>query len=257
MTDKSEGIGPDQMPLDPKMKTILKAELIQAGKQTGIEISPIQGDQFMDYMEEMLNYNRHTNLTAIREPMDILYKHFIDSLLVLKGGGLHDHSSLIDVGSGAGFPGIPLGILRKDLSVTLNDSNGKRTRFLEQVSKKLGLDCQILKGRGEELGRLKNHREQYDYVTARAVSSLAKLSEYCLPLVKLGGEMIAMKGPDIQKEIEEGEAAISLLGGRIIACWEGTLPKGEKRRILRIQKLRKTPDQYPRNGGVIQRKPLS
>ena len=166
--------------------------------------------------------------------------------------------TLVDVGTGAGFPGVPLKIYCPSLKVTLVDSLGKRLRFLEQVISELGLKgirCEHL--RAEDAGRNKKHREQYDYVTARAVARLSVLSEYCLPLAKKGGQFIALKGSRYAEEIDEGEAAVKILGGKIISAEPVKLPGlDDGRAIIKIAKIKATPAQYPRKAGTPERQPL-
>ena len=213
--------------------------------------------QFYDYMNLLTEWNKKINLTAITEPKEIILKHFIDSLTISKY--LDEKSTLIDVGTGAGFPGIPLKILREDIEVTLVDSLNKRVVFLEDVIKNLKLkNIRAIHGRAEEIGRNNEYREKFDYVTSRAVANIATLSEYLIPLVKEKGKCICMKGPDIAEELENGKKAISVLGGKIIKKEEFDLPLTDiKRTILVIEKIKNTPQKFPRKAGIPSKEPIT
>ena len=193
------------------------------------------------------------NLTAITDPDEVIKKHFSDSLLPYFLGLIPNGSSIADVGSGAGFPGIPLAIVLPECSFTLMESIGKRVDFLNTVISELGLkNCRAEKIRAEEVGaKGSEYREAFDFATARAVSRLSILSEYCLPLVKVGGRMLALKSAAAQTEIEEAQKAISTLGG------ENTLIRGtEERNIVTVDKISPTPDKYPRRTGIPEKRPL-
>lgn len=196
------------------------------------------------------------NLTAITEPDEVAVKHMIDSMLAYEPEMAG--KTLADVGTGAGFPGVPLKIYCPQLKVTLIDSLGKRLKFLQTVIDQLGLKgirCEHL--RAEDAGRNKQHREKYDLVTARAVARLSVLSEYCLPLAKKGGMFIALKGSRFAEEIAEGEAAVKLLGGKIISQEQVKLPGlDDGRAIVKITKVKNTPAQYPRKAGTPEKQPL-
>ena len=180
-----------------------------------IELTNDQINYLDDFSEILIEWNEKFNLTAITEPDQIVYKHLIDSLLVLKSIDLKENSSLADIGTGAGFPSTPISIVRKDINVTQIDSLRKRVGFLQHVSDHFNLNIKAIHGRAEELGRKNEYREQFEYVTARAVAPLNKLAEYCLPLVKIDGFFIAMKGLEYKTEIEDSKKAISILGGKI------------------------------------------
>lgn len=233
------------------------AEILAArGAEAQLSFTEEQLAQFTRYYELLVETNKVMNLTAITEPEEVAVKHMVDSLLAYEDG--MQGKTLVDVGTGAGFPGVPLKIYCPSLRVTLVDSLGKRLRFLEQVIDELGLKgirCEHL--RAEDAGRSKKHREQYDYVTARAVARLSVLSEYCLPLAKKGGQFIALKGSRFAEEIEEGEAAVKILGGKIISAEPVKLPGlDDGHAIIKIAKIKATPAQYPRKAGTPEKQPL-
>ena len=233
------------------------AEILAArGAEAQLSFTEEQLAQFTRYYELLVEINKVMNLTAITEPEEVAVKHMVDSLLAYEDG--MQGKTLVDVGTGAGFPGVPLKIYCPSLKVTLVDSLGKRLRFLQQVIDELGLKgirCEHL--RAEDAGRSKKHREQYDYVTARAVARLSVLSEYCLPLAKKGGQFIALKGSRFAEEIEEGEAAVKILGGKIISAEPVKLPGlDDGRAIIKIAKIKATPAQYPRKAGTPEKQPL-
>lgn len=233
------------------------AEILAArGAEAQLSFTEEQLAQFTRYYELLVETNKVMNLTAITEPEEVAVKHMVDSLLAYEDG--MQCKTLVDVGTGAGFPGVPLKIYCPSLKVTLVDSLGKRLRFLQQVIDELGLKgirCEHL--RAEDAGRSKKHREQYDYVTARAVARLSVLSEYCLPLAKKGGQFIALKGSRFAEEIEEGEAAVKILGGKIISAEPVKLPGlDDGRAIIKIAKIKATPAQYPRKAGTPEKQPL-
>lgn len=233
------------------------AEILAArGAEAQLSFTEEQLAQFTRYYELLVETNKVMNLTAITEPEEVAVKHMVDSLLAYEDG--MQGKTLVDVGTGAGFPGVPLKIYCPSLRVTLVDSLGKRLRFLEQVIDELGLKgirCEHL--RAEDAGRSKKHREQYDYVTARAVARLSVLSEYCLPLAKKSGQFIALKGSRFAEEIEEGEAAVKILGGKIISAEPVKLPGlDDGRAIIKIAKIKATPAQYPRKAGTPEKQPL-
>lgn len=233
------------------------AEILAArGAEAQLSFMEEQLAHFTRYYELLVETNKVMNLTAITEPEEVAVKHMVDSLLAYEDG--MQGKTLVDVGTGAGFPGVPLKIYCPSLKVTLVDSLGKRLRFLQQVIDELGLKgirCEHL--RAEDAGRSKKHREQYDYVTARAVARLSVLSEYCLPLAKKGGQFIALKGSRFAEEIEEGEAAVKILGGKIISAEPVKLPGlDDGRAIIKIAKIKATPAQYPRKAGTPEKQPL-
>ena len=236
--------------------TFLEA-LISKGKEAGLEFTEKQLEQFSLYFDLLIETNKVMNLTAITEPEEVAVKHIIDSLLAYDEK-IFPGKLLADVGTGAGFPGIPLKIYCPELKVVLLDSLAKRLKFLEAVIEKLGLkDISCVHLRAEDAGQNKDHREKYDLVTARAVARLSVLSEYCLPLVKVGGCFIAMKGSKFNEEIFEGNTAVGILGGEIISAEEVKLPGlDDGRAIIRIRKIKKTPVKYPRKAGLPEKQPL-
>ena len=221
-----------------------------------IELEEKQIKQFYDYMNLLIEWNKKINLTAITELKEIILKHFVDSLTISKY--INEKSTLIDVGTGAGFPGIPLKILRNDIKITLVDSLNKRIKFLNEVINKLNLsNIKAIHGRAEEIGKNRNYREKFDYATSRAVANTATLSEYLIPLIKKNGKCIFMKGPDINEELEKGKNAIIVLGGNIVDKEEFELPYSDiKRTIIIIEKKKKTPEKYPRKAGIPSKEPI-
>jgi len=238
------------------MKDCSKRMLVDGAKVYNVSIDDGMVELFERYSSLLLEWNEKVNLTAITEEEDIVIKHYIDSLSIIPHVPL-DASNFIDIGTGAGFPSIPVKIARKDLDVTMVDSLNKRVLFLEEVIKSLKMEkIRALHGRAEELGQDPGHRELYDVVAARAVASLNVLLEYCLPFVKVGGVFIAMKGSDTD-EVSEASKALDVLGGRIEHIHETVLPFSDiKRNIIIIKKFRQTPTTYPRKPGKPLKQPL-
>ena len=235
--------------------------LVAWGEENNVEITGRQADQLDRYAQLLVEWNEKMNLTAITDPEGVLVKHLMDSLTVLRSlPAAGEKVRLIDVGTGAGFPGIPLAVMREGLELTLLDSLNKRLVFLEAVCRALGLEARCVHARAEEAGRQKAHREKYNVATARAVAALPALCEYCLPLVVPGGVFLAMKGPDGEREAQEAASAIKVLGGKLSGIDEWQLPpvEGEaaERKILRIQKISPTPDRFPRQAAKIAKQPL-
>ena len=210
------------------------------------------------YGDLLREWNEKINLTAITEPKEIVIKHFADSLSILKYMPKTSGKKIIDIGSGAGFPGMVLKIARPDLSVTLADGHAKRFVFLNVLEKELGTQFKTenVHARAEILGQDPDFRESFDFVTARAVARLNVLCEYCFPLVKNNGIFISMKGPDAENELKEASLAISLLGGSAEPLFFETLPNNEKRINIVIKKISQTPPKYPRTSAKIARQPL-
>lgn len=236
--------------------TDIRQELTEKAKNIGVKIKPGQAEQFQKYMELLLEWNEKMNLTAITEPSAIVEKHFVDSLTLLNALDIKQGAKLIDVGTGAGFPGIPLKIMRPDLELTLLDSLNKRLNFLGAVCEELGISSVRVHKRAEEAGLERTMREAYDVAVARAVAPMQILCEYCIPLIKMKGYFIAMKGPAAAEELKEAGWAIELLGGSEPQAVPVTLPEGEEREILIVRKTRFTPKGYPRHGGTISKHPL-
>jgi 16S rRNA (guanine527-N7)-methyltransferase len=220
-----------------------------------IELSDRQLEQFEIYFKFLVEYNEYVNLTAITEEEDVYIKHFYDSILVGQVLDLTTVNSICDVGSGAGFPSIPLKIVYPHLNVTIVDGLDKRITFLKQLVSKLGLtNINLVHGRAEEYA--KDHRESFDMVTARAVARANILNELCIPLVKVGGNFVSMKGKNAEEEINEGNS-LSILKGKIINQAEYYLPKEESKRVLIvINHFEKCPNKYPRAFASIKKNPL-
>ena len=236
--------------------TDIRQTLIEKAKTMGWKIAPAQAEQFQTYMELLLEWNEKMNLTAITDPDEVVEKHFLDSLTLLTWDKLKQRAKVIDVGTGAGFPGIPLKIMRPDIDLTLLDGTQKRLNFLGEVCTALKLSARRVHKRAEEAGLDKTMRERYDLATARAVASLPVLAEYCLPLIKMKGHFIAMKGPGAAEELKEAANALEILGSGDPQLLSLTLPDGEERSLVICQKLRFTPKGYPRHGGTILKHPL-
>jgi len=221
-----------------------------------INLTDKQIKQFYDYMQLLLEWNEKINLTAITEVDDIILKHFLDSVTI--NSWISENSKIIDVGTGAGFPGIPIHILYDNIETCLLDSLNKRILFLQDVINKLGLNnIKAIHGRAEEKAQEKSYREKYDIVVSRAVAPLNILSEYCLPFAKKNGKFICMKGPNTEKEIKEAERAINILGGKIEEIKEITIGKDSlKRNIICIKKEKETPKAYPRKAGKPSKEPI-
>ena len=233
-----------------------KEKMIINVDKLGITLSEIQLKQFYNYMNLLIEWNKKINLTAIIEPDEIILKHFVDSLTISKY--ISDGTRVVDVGTGAGFPGIPLKIYRQDLEITLLDSLQKRINFLDEVIRELNLEkIETVHSRVEDFGKDKKYREKFDISTSRAVANLATLSEYLLPLVKVGGKAISMKGSLIEEELELSKNAIKILGGKIEKVDEFNLPNSDiSRNIILINKIKETPNKYPRKAGEPSKKPL-
>ena len=233
-----------------------KEKMIINVDKLGINLSEIQLKQFYNYMNLLIEWNKKINLTAITEPDEIILKHFVDSLTISKY--ISDGTKVVDVGTGAGFPGIPLKIVRQDVDITLLDSLQKRTNFLDEVINELNLEkITTVHSRVEDYGKNKEYREKFDIATSRAVANLSTLSEYLLPLVKVGGKVISMKGSLIQEELENSKNAIKILGGQIEKVDEFDLPNSDiSRNIVLIDKIKNTPNRYPRKAGEPSKKPL-
>ncbi len=208
------------------------------------------------YGKLLIEWNEKMNLTAIVEPDEILIKHFYDCLLFLKNVKIPQGAKVIDVGTGAGFPGVVLKIARPDIDLTLLDSLGKRITFLNAVLDATKLSATAVHGRAEEFAKKTEYREVYDIACARAVARLNILSEYCLPFVKTGGQVVSMKGPAAEEELCEAAKAISVLGGEKGAVFSEKLPDETGRSFIIIKKISQTPTKYPRNSGKITKQPL-
>lgn len=222
-----------------------------------IPLNEIQLEKFEAYAKILIEWNEKINLTAITEPKEIAVKHFIDSLTVLKKFDIKQGASIIDVGTGAGFPSVPLQIVRDDINLTLLDSLNKRLIFLNELCQILNIKAETIHSRAEDAGRNPVYREKFDIAVSRAVANLPSLCEYCIPFVKKGGAFIAMKGKDGLAELESSKKAIDILGAECNNNNEYiTLPNGEKRIIFVIKKVKPTSEKYPRRGVKINKEPL-
>lgn len=214
-------------------------------------------EDFEDFKGRVLEKNKVMNLTAITEDEEFNIKHFLDSLSLLKLEEIQGAKRVLDLGTGAGFPGVPLKIAKKDLDITLLDSLKKRIDFLNETIEDMGLEgIRGIHARAEELSRKDDYREAFDLVTSRAVANLATLYEYCLPFVKVGGYMVAMKGPDIEGELKEGQAALKALGGELVEVKKIDLPQDIEHTLVLVKKIKTTPKKYPRAGGKPRKNPI-
>lgn len=225
--------------------------------EIGIELSSESLDRFDKYAEMLVETNKTLNLTAITEPDEIVTKHFCDSLSLLKEVEIPQGAKLIDVGTGAGFPGVVLLIARPDLKITLMDSTNKRLVFVQSVVDALGLKANVVHSRAEEAGKDPAFREKYDFVTARAVANMQTLSEYCLPFLKVGGLFAAMKGAKASDELSVAKGAIKILGGQVHSAKGFNLFDCGERSLLCVKKISQTPSKYPRPSAQIAKKPLA
>ena len=231
-------------------------DFVQRLKDFNIKINDEQIKKFMNYMNLLLEWNEKINLTAITQPEEVKLKHFVDSLTVLKY--INDDDKVIDIGTGAGFPGIPLKIMKENTKITLLDSLNKRINFLNIVIETLNLsNIQAIHGRAEEIARNKLYREKYDVAVSRAVANLSTLTEYMLPFVKVGGKCICMKGANVNEELERAQNAIKELGGEIERVDNFYLSDNDnERNIIIIRKVKETSSKYPRKAGMPSKEPL-
>lgn len=231
----------------------------QVFNQNQIEISQTQIEMFDTFYQLLVEWNKKMNLTTIIDYEEVIQKHFLDSCLLLKGcpRQLFESKTIIDVGTGAGFPGIPLAILLPDTQFTLMDSLNKRIDFLSAVVKRLDLkNIQLIHGRAEEFGKDKNFREQFDFCVSRAVASLPLLLEYCSPFVKVGGNLLLYKSKKVSEEIKIANNALNILNCRIIQCIVVSAEQDPQRFVLEIEKKNFTPEKYPRKAGKPKKYPL-
>lgn len=236
---------------------MIDKELLREGAlQYGVTLDETALERFDKYAEILTQWNSFMNLTAITEPEEIVKKHFIDSLILLNAVNIPQGASVIDVGTGAGFPGVPLLIARTDLKITLLDSTNKRLEFIKAVLEATGLEAETVHMRAEEAGKNKAYREKFDFATARAVSNLRDLSEYCLPFVKKGGSFVPMKSAKTDEEITGAAKAIKLLGGRTEQTKSYELDGAGQRTVVIIKKISQTPTNYPRPSAKIAKFPL-
>lgn len=233
--------------------------LREGAQQFNLSLTEAQLSAFERYSQELIAWNQQVNLTRIIEPHEIVVKHFLDSLSICQVWPRSPSNlSLVDVGSGAGFPGLPLKIVLSDLRLTLIEATGKKTAFLQHIVQVLALTgVTVLTARAEEVGRRPDQREGYDVAVARAVAPLPVLMEYSLPLVKVGGWVIIQKGQHPAEEIKAAANALGILGGKVDQIWPVTVPGlAAERHLVVIQKNRATPPQYPRRPGLPAKKPI-
>lgn len=230
--------------------------LISDAEKLGLSIENDKIKQFEKLAELLVEQNKTMNLTAITDPDGIAVKHFADSISVLNAAKFDEKARVLDVGTGAGFPGIPLLIMRPNLDLTMLDSTAKKLKYVANTVEELGLTANVLHTRAEEAGQSKEYRETFDIVCSRAVAALNVLCEYCLPFVKVGGVFVAMKAAKAQEEIEGAKAAIKLLGGQIVDEKSFTLSDGGERNLIIIKKISHVPPKYPRVSAQIAKKPL-
>lgn len=239
------------------MKKDFENKLSEKLKEINIEITEKQINDFYNYMNLLIEWNGKINLTAITEEDDVILKHFVDCLTIKKY--INSGESVVDIGTGAGFPGVPLSIMCKENSFTLVDSLNKRINFLNEIKENIKLEnIETVHARAEDFGQDKLHREKFDVAVSRAVANLSVLLEFLLPAVRLGGRVICMKGSNIEEELKEAQFAIKELGGKIKIKEEFYLPGSSiKRNIIIIEKIKSTPKKYPRKAGTPVKQPLN
>jgi len=235
-------------------------ELLTAGaEEWGVTLTLLHKEAFGLYYGELVSWNERVNLTSVTDPEEVQVKHFLDSLSCLQVlDTLPADAKCIDIGAGAGFPGLPLKIVRPGIRLTLLESVGKKVRFLEHTVEALGLEgVKVVRGRAEEMGRHPEYREAFDVAMARAVAQMAVLVEYALPLLRVGGVFVAQKGADVGEEVEAALPALKLLGGRLQGLRSVNLPGlDEPRHLVVVEKVTPTPDRYPRRPGIPTKRPL-
>lgn len=230
----------------------------EAANEAGLELTEVQYEQFIKYMRLLQEWNEKINLTAITEDEEVIKKHFIDCIKAFKSDAIRNAKNIIDVGTGAGFPGLPIAIMNPNVEVTLLDSLNKRINYLNIVVRELGLkNVTTIHSRAEDGARKPELREQFDVATSRAVANMAVLSEFCMPYVKKGGYFVALKGPSIDEELKNGGNAIKTLGGELKGIIEISIEETDlKHNIVEVAKIKSCPKTYPRKAGTITKKPL-
>ena len=238
------------------MENSFELNLTSLLKEIEIDITLENVEKFSQFMKLLLEWNEKMNLTAVTKQNDIILKHFVDSLTIFKY--IESNKSVVDVGTGAGFPGIPLSIICPNNEFTLVDSLNKRINFLNEVKEQLKLEnIETVHSRAEDFGQNKLYREHFDYGVSRAVANLSVLVEYLIPLVKIGGKIICMKGNEVEEELESARFAIRELGGEVKEIHDFVLPRTDmKRNLIIIEKIKATPKRYPRKAGVPSKQPL-
>ena len=235
---------------------MIKDLLKEKAEMFHVKLDETALERFEIYARLLVEWNEKINLTAITDPEGITIKHFLDSLTIFAYVDIPEASKVIDVGTGAGFPGLAMLIARPDLDMTLMDSTKKRLTVIENILENIGLQANVVHSRAEDAGKNKDFREQYDYSTARAVTNLRDLAEYCLPFVKVGGSFVPMKSAKTEEEITEGKKAIHVLGGQIVKVDSFELLDCGERTIINVKKISPTPAKYPRPSAKIAKNPI-
>ncbi len=233
--------------------------LFKSAEDVGLELTKDKYNKFICYMKLLKEWNEKINLTAITEDEEIIKKHFIDSIKAFKCDEFKKNNiNIIDIGTGAGFPGIPIAIMNENINVTLMDSLNKRVKFLDIIIKELNLkNINTVHSRAEDGARNKSYREKFDIATSRAVANMSVLAEYCLPYVKVGGKFIALKGPSVSEEIEESRNAISKLGGNLEGIFPVNIEETDlQHNLVVVKKVKETTKTYPRKAGTISKNPI-
>ncbi|WP_411169315.1 16S rRNA (guanine(527)-N(7))-methyltransferase RsmG [Clostridium sp. MB05] len=230
----------------------------EASLEVGLELSEHQYNQFISYMKLLQEWNEKINLTAITQDEEVIKKHFIDCIKAFKSEAIKNAKTIIDVGTGAGFPGLPIAIMNPNVQVTLLDSLNKRINFLNTVINNLELkNVTTIHSRAEDGSRKPELRENFDVATSRAVANMAVLSELCMPYVKINGHFVALKGPAIEEELKEAQKAIAVLGGELNGIIEVNIEESDlKHNIVEVKKISKCPKAYPRKAGTVNKKPI-
>ena len=230
----------------------------EAANEVGLELTEVQYEQFIKYMRLLQEWNEKINLTAITEDEEVIKKHFIDCIKAFKSDAIKNARNIIDVGTGAGVPGLPIAIMNPNVEVTLLDSLNKRINYLNIVVRELGLkNVTTIHSRAEDGARKQELREKFDVATSRAVANMAVLSEFCMPYVRKGGYFVALKGPSIDEELKNAGNAIKTLGGELKGIIEVSIEETDlKHNIVEVEKIKPCPQTYPRKAGTITKKPL-
>lgn len=230
----------------------------EASEEAGLELTEVQYEGFIKYMRLLQEWNEKINLTAITEDEEIIKKHFIDCIKAFKSEEIKNAKTIIDVGTGAGFPGLPIAIMNPDCEVTLLDSLNKRINFLNLIVKELNLkNVKTIHSRAEDGARNKELREKFDVATSRAVANMAVLSEFCLPYVRINGHFVALKGPAVDEELKDADKAIKTLGGEFKGLIEIEIEDTDlKHNIVEVKKIKQCPKVYPRKAGTVNKNPI-
>ncbi len=235
---------------------ILKDLLREKAEMFHVKLDETALDRFDIYGKLLVDWNEKINLTAITDPEGVTIKHFLDSITIFSYVDIPEGAKVIDVGTGAGFPGLAMLIARPDLDMTLMDSTKKRLTVIENILENVGLNANVVHSRAEDAGQNKEFREEYDFSTARAVTNLRDLAEYCLPFVKVGGSFVPMKSAKTEEEIAEGKKAIHVLGGQITKVDSFELLDCGERTIINVKKISSTPAKYPRPSAKMAKNPI-